>query len=388
LPLPDSTPEQFKIHIAETRPGSPLLIKEISPRSGRVIQVPIGDQNDPQGYVELSSGPNFKAEALATTGQAFLLAAVAASFVALLVGLFVSRGLTAPLCSLSATAGQMSDGDLSVRAPVPGQGQGEIGQLARQFNQMAARLEASFAEVAAERDTLRRFIADASHELRTPITALRNINELLQGPAANDSAAQQEFLTESETQLKRLEWITQNLLNLSRLEAGLVALDLVDCEVRGLLDIACVTFNAIAQEKGIDLSIKALQSPIFIRGDRTEIEMALSNLLDNALKFTPAGGQVELGAEFIPTPDGSTEPSVQIWVKDNGPGIDPVDRPRLFERFYRGQNTHQVTGSGLGLAIVQSIVQAHGGQVWVESMPGAGSRFVIELAPARSKTVE
>ncbi|MER3514529.1 MAG: two-component sensor histidine kinase, partial [Chloroflexota bacterium] len=111
-----------------------------------------------------------------------------------------------------------ASGDLSTRAPV--HGEDEIGQLARQFNQMAAHLEASFAQLSAERDALRRFIADASHELRTPITALQNFLDLVQGPAAEDPAARSEFLAESQKQVSRLEWITQNLLDLSRLEAG------------------------------------------------------------------------------------------------------------------------------------------------------------------------
>ena len=346
-----------------------------TPRSDRIITVAIGEDDDPLGYVEISGGPDFGAEALRTTRDAFLLAAGGATFMAVVVGLLVSRGLSAPLRQLTAVAGEMSGGELSIRAPL--RGKDEIGQLAGQFNQMAERLEASFAELSAERDALRRFIADASHELRTPITALKNFNDLLQGAAADDAAARTEFLAESQTQLDRLEWITRNLLDLSRLDAGLVTLDLANHDVGELIESVASAFKVLAQEKGVAFSIWLPTPPLELRCDRARIELSLSNLLDNALKFTPAGGQVEIGAE-------QRGEDVRLWVRDTGPGIDPADQPHVFERFYRGKNG-RVGGSGLGLAIVKSVVQAHGGWASVESEPGVGSLFVIELPEGGSE---
>ena len=338
-------------------------------RSNRVITSVIGDGARPEGYVELSLSPDFSAEALSTTRRAVLFAGGTATLMAAIVGLLVSRGLTAPLRSLTAAASQMSSGDLSTRAPL--QGKDEIGQLARQFNRMAERLETSFEELASERDALRRFTADASHELRTPITALKTFNEILQNTAGDDPQARSEFLAESQAQLNRLEWITQNLLDLSRLDAGLVNLDIGDHDAAELVEAAVAASRALADEEEILLSLERPTSAMVIRCDRTRIELALSNLLDNALKFTPSGGTVEVGAEQV----GEV---TRLWVRDSGPGIDPDDLPRVFERFYRGRDSG-TEGSGLGLAIAQSIVQAHGGQVAVESRLGSGSLFVIEL---------
>jgi len=334
----------------------------------RTVLFEIAGERGRLGYVELSGAMAFGEQTLTTARRAFLLAGLGATLLALLAGLLVSRSLSRPLSSLAAAASQMSVGDLSVRAPV--QGSDEIGQLGRQLNQMAKRLEASFAELAAERDSLRRFIADASHELRTPITALRSFNELLQGPAAHDEAARTEFLAESAGQIQRLEWITANLLDLSRLEGGLVELDLRAHDAGELIDAAAAPFRLAAQEKGVTLAVQPPAEPLTVRCDRPRLEMALANLLDNALKFTPAGGRVQISAR----PAGDR---VQFVVEDSGIGVLSIDQPHIFERFYRGANG-EASGSGLGLAIVQGVVHAHGGAVSVVSQPGGGSRLVVE----------
>jgi signal transduction histidine kinase len=344
----------------------------VPPRSARVVSVPIDAGTDVLGTVELSKGPDMVAEAVATARRALLLAGGGTTLLAVVVGLLVSERLTRPLQELTEAATEMSSSDLSVRAPV--RRGDEIGQLAGQFNRMAERLEASFLELEAERDTLRRFIADASHELRTPITALRNFNELLQGAAADDPQARQEFLEESERQLERLAWITGNLLNLSRIEAGLVTLDIADHDAGDLIQAGAAAFRPQAEDGDIDLELTLPEPPLSIRCDRHRIEVALSNLLDNARKFTPPGGRVEIGAE-------RGEQAVRIWVEDSGPGIATEDLPRVFDRFYRGRGNDEgaAQGSGLGLAIVRGIAEAHGGRVYAESRPGQGSRFTLEL---------
>jgi two-component system OmpR family sensor kinase len=290
----------------------------------------------------------------------------------------------------------MQAGELGARASI--HSQDELGALARQFNRMAEQLEQSFAAIQQERDTLRRFVADASHELRTPMTALRTFTELLQGNAGQDATRRAEFLRESEAQLVRLEWITRNLLDLSRLDAGIAALELTRHDVGSLVDAALAPFHNQAQAAQTELVYNPAPDPIELVCDGARMEIALRNLIDNALKFTPPGGRIEVGFRAVQMTSEPTDKLedvddfaarastlVRLWVQDTGPGIAPADRGQIFNRFYRGTDARQ-EGSGLGLAIVQSIVQAHGGRVTVNDLgkdvgddSTTGSRFEITL---------
>ncbi len=344
------------------------------PAAEHVVTVPIGAGQPITGYVEVSNTLDYAGESLRTIRRAFVTAGLGVGLVAVLMGLIVGQGLTSPLRALGAAARQMSSGDLSVRARI--RANDEIGALAGQFNFMAERLQESFAELAADRDALRHFIADASHELRTPLTALKTFVELLQGPAAQDPAAQSEFLSESQIQLDRLAWITENLLNLSRLDAHLVELDLDQHDLRDLISAVAASVRAVAHERQIEIALDLPAAPVWVSCDRGRMELVLSNLLDNALKYTPASGCVEMGTAT------DTQGPI-LWVRDNGMGIAPHDLPHIFQRFYRGQRgTAETTGSGLGLAIAHSIVRAHAGEMRVESQEGAGSRFTISLPPS------
>lgn len=335
----------------------------------RTVMTPIQAGQQVVGYVELTSAPGIASQALVALRQLFLGAAAIVAVVAGGAGLLVSRTLTAPLQALTLATGRMNAGDLTARAPV--QGNDEIGALANAFNRMAAALEESFGALAAERDALRHFVADASHELRTPITALRTFNELLQGSAAQDAAAQVDFLAESGAQIRRLERITENLLNLSRLEGGLVELTLEALSVADLVEGVMAALRPLADERAIALVVEPIDPTLLLRSDQHQLERALTNLVENGLKFTPAGGTVQVGAT-------TDEAGVQLWVQDTGIGIPPEEQTQIFRRFYRGQNATN-GGSGLGLAIVQRIAAAHGGTVTVTSAEGKGSRFVLWL---------
>jgi signal transduction histidine kinase len=339
------------------------------PRQVVATTVPVGPEGSPLGYVEMSSPLSLSGVALGPMRSAVLLSGLGSLAIAVCVGLLIGRTLSDPLRSLAGTARRMAEGDLSSRAATGRRD--EIGELARQFNGMAESLEASFRDLRSERDSLKRFVADASHELRTPITALATFNELLQGSAAKDPAARQEFLRESQTQLARLQWITSNLLDLSRLDAGIAALSLGSHAARDIVESAITGARERARTKNISLSIDVRDPALVLSCDRNRVEMALSNLVVNAVKFTQENGHV---AVSVAAENGFA----RFEVKDDGPGISTEELPLIFGRFYRGR-TAAGEGAGLGLAIVQSVARAHGGSIEAQSAPGAGSVFTLVI---------
>ena len=303
--------------------------------------------------------------------SALLGAGILALAVSLLAGMLVARRLTVPINRLRRVALQVARGNLDERAQLSGVL--EIDELAAQFNVMADRLAASLRILEADRDRLREFVADVSHELRTPIAALRTFSDL-QHDGKVDPATRDEFLSRSREQISRLEWLSTNLLDLSRIDAGIYPLDMGWGDLRDPVRSVVEAHAEAAEERGITLSSEVPAKPVDAHFDRERIVQLVTNLAGNALKFTARGGEVSI--RLADTPQ-----SAVIEVRDTGPGIPPDELPRIFERFYRGTNTGEAraSGSGLGLAIVRSIVEMHGGSVAVESTVGEGALFRVML---------
>ena len=296
----------------------------------------------------------------------------------------MARRFTMPLRRLTEASRGLAEGDLTRRVPETEvrAGSSELAELAVQFNAMADRLQESVEIIRRDRDRSRDFLADVSHELRTPLAALRTFNELLREGAGDDPEARDEFLESSGQQIERLDWLAQNLLELSKLDSGLVLLDLRPDDVRAAVESAVEQTSAAARRRGVHVTLRPAPVPIRIRHDPQRIGQVVANLVANAVKFTPRGGSVSV--DVAATPDGA-----RIEVADTGVGIDPSELPHIFERFYRGSRANEARGSGngLGLAIVHSIVDMHGGTVEVESRVGEGSRFVVTL-PRDPRLVE
>jgi len=297
--------------------------------------------------------------------------------IAVLVAAAMAIRVTTPLRRLTEASRALAEGELGRR--IPGAdvraGSSELAALAVQFNAMADQLEESVEIIRRDRDRSRDFLADVSHELRTPIAALLTFNELLTERAGDDPQARAEFLDASRVQLERLDWLAQNLLELSKLDSGLVLLDLRPDDLRAAVESAVEQAGPSARRHGVRLSVKLPDAPIRLRHDPQRIGQVVTNLVGNAIKFTEEGGEVAVRAQ--PTDDGGAV----IEVTDTGVGIEPAELPRIFDRFYRGTlaNEARGSGSGLGLAIVRSIVDMHGGSVTVDSRLGSGSRFSVFL---------
>ena len=291
-----------------------------------------------------------------------------------LFSLWLVRRLTTPVTRLTRAAHAIAEGELHQQVPIDPNGPRELVELSEQFNTMAQRLEESIRLIREDRDRSRDFLADVSHELRTPIAALRTYNELLLEGADVDEATRREFLHSSAEQIERLDWLATNLLELSKLDTGLVALDLRPNDLRGVAESALESAAQAAQRKGVDLRSKLPSRPVRTRHDQQRVGQLLSNLLGNAVKFTSSGGSVTLSLE-------RNGDSAIMRVADTGIGIDPTELPHVFDRFYRGTGAAETRalGSGLGLAIAKSIVDMHHGLITVDSSPGDGTTVEVRL---------
>ena len=332
-------------------------------RSDQVINEPLFDSTGLlQGYIELSDGPAYGVDIVNSAARGWALAGAIAIILAALAGWLVSRRLSKPILVLTDVTTQMASGDLAIRADISGHD--EIATLARSFNYMAGQVEVTIM-------TLRRFVADAAHEFHTPLTALRTDLDL--AIDSDGPAGQQELLTRAQDQIKRLESLTNGLLDLSRLEANGSQHQFAPLDLTALVEETSEIYASQAEQAGITFSLDLPQESITINGDDGQLRRALGNLLDNALKFTPEDGTVSVALHRT-----FDENQIELTIQDSGIGIPVDDLPQLFSRFHRGRNAATYPGNGLGLAIVKAIIERHGGRVMAENrQPGAC--FLIQL---------
>ena len=330
-------------------------------RSNHSIQSPIHDDTGKLlGYIELSEGPAYGRDVLESVAWGWAIASLVSVVLAAGVGWLISRRISAPILALTAATTRIAGGELTTRADVSGRD--EFGRLGRSFNEMAERVEATVV-------ALRRFVSDAAHELHTPLTALRTNLELASNES--DETVRRSFIDRAQAQVVRLEVLTRELLDLSRIEAG------IEQASRERLDLVLLTREASepyasqAEQGGITLSLDLPEQVVTVNGNAVQLRSALGNLLDNARKFTPEGGTINVTLR-------QTGESAELCVQDSGIGIPAEDLPHLFSRFHRGRNATAYPGSGLGLAIVKAIVTSHGGQVMAENT-SPGTRFCVRL---------
>ena len=281
-------------------------------------------------------------------------------------GYFLARKSLAPIASMNSQTQRISAENLSSRLDVTNS-RDELGNLAITINDLLARFESSFT-------AQQRFIADASHELRTPLAVLRGETEVALGKTRTVGEYQQS-LSLIQEEAERLSRIVEDLFMLARQPVNTrAALNSEEISLNEAVRDCARAARVLAQRKGVRLKLESDPPSIALNGDEELIKRMILNLLDNAVKYTPPGGEISLA---LARQNGNAE----IVVRDNGIGIPETDQARVFDRFYRVDKARAraLGGAGLGLSIAQWIVEAHGGQIGVESSPGRGSTFTVSL---------
>ncbi|MCB9431174.1 MAG: HAMP domain-containing protein [Ardenticatenaceae bacterium] len=295
-----------------------------------------------------------------------------AGMIATTFGIFVASTVTDELRQLAATAQTLADGDLGARVQV--KGRDEIARLAQSFNMMAAQLQATERKREELEQMRRNFIAWTSHDLRTPLTSIRAMVEALHDGVVDDPATARRYYATMRNDVIGLNNLINDLFELSQLDAGGLHIETAPHSLRDLISDALESFQALAQQRHIQLDgeVEAEIDPVVMSASK--IGRVVNNLIGNALRYTPAGGQVFVRAV-------RTETAVQVTVQDNGPGFREKDLPHLFEQFYRGEEarSRQTGGAGLGLAIARGIIMAHNGRIWAENIPTGGALVGFEL---------
>jgi signal transduction histidine kinase len=332
-------------------------------RSGQVVELVYATQPAPGRGVFARVGATFRF--LFEFWWQFLVAGLLAAGISLVVARWLARGMTQPLRDMASAARRMETGDYTTR--VHTRSRDEVGQLAAAFNRMSAELQNL-------EQSRRDLVANVSHELKTPIAAIRaHLENLLDGVEHPDRQTLQVMLSQTE----RLSRLIEQLLELSRLESGELPLQREDVPLAPLVTQVLSEIDVARSDSGVAVESELPEDLPAVDADRERVHQVLYNLLDNAVRFTPSGGAVTVSAQ-------RHNGSVEVQVADTGMGIPSEHLPRLFERFYRADpaRSREDGGTGIGLAIARSVVEAHGGHIRAESELGKGSVFTFDLPVA------
>ncbi|HEU5368233.1 MAG TPA: ATP-binding protein [Ktedonobacterales bacterium] len=308
--------------------------------------------------------------------QVLLLTVLGTAVVVALLGMLISRGVTRPLAQLTRAASSMAAGEYSQRVPV--RTKDEVGRLAVAFNEMAAALEQDVGELRRQEALRREMAANVSHDLATPLTAIQGFTEALLDGVIEDEHQREETLRVIAKEVVRLRRLVDDLGHLSRVESPRLLLDLAPTNLVTLVDETLAVLQPEFEAQSITArNLLGQQTPLAL-ADADKLTQVLLNLLDNALRYTPTGGEITISAAV-------ETGRVRVMVSDTGAGIAPEHIKRIFDRFYRADASRNAAtgGSGLGLAIVKAIIEAHGGAVGIDSTPGKGTTVWFTLAQAQ-----
>ena len=321
------------------------------------------------GVLLLSTPVTELRQAIVTMEQRLLTVFTAVAGAAIVAALIFSFTLTRPVKALTSTIRRMGKGDLSARAHI--RTSGELKELADSYNTMAEKIE-NFDRSRSQ------FVSNASHELKTPLTAMKLLLEcLIEQPGMPDEM-RMEFMQDMNHEIDRLSGIITDLLTLTQMDSRDDALHVEELDLSRLTEETLHPLSPVADKAGLTI-VSAIAPGVRLNGDATKLASVIYNLTDNAIKYTPEGGEVRVSLSG----KGKT---VTLTVTDNGIGIPPEEQAHIFDRFYRVDKARSraTGGTGLGLSIVRQMVQLHGGQITLASEPGRGSTFTVTL-PVRKE---
>jgi two-component system OmpR family sensor kinase len=309
----------------------------------------------------------------------FVQAGGAALILALLLAFWIAKWVAAPLQRMAHTARSLAASrSLANSEQIPLEGPDEVKQLGNAFNDMVHRVQAS-------QQSQRDFVANVSHELKTPLTSIQGFAQAILDGAVQDEQSLQQAAQVIYDEAGRMHRMVVELLDLARLDSGIAEIEWLPVDLSALLQAIHKKFQPIAQHAQVELRLQSTALPQ-IQGDGDRLAQVFTNLVDNAIKFTPPGGAVTLSSN-------AAEDLALISIEDDGPGIPPGERERIFERFYQTDKSRRgdrTRGAGLGLAIAREIIQAHGGSISIHDPRGSnssahGSVFVVKIPLARPR---
>jgi heavy metal sensor kinase len=346
--------------------GSPPVLETVRVEANRIPVRILYGLIGPGVVLQIGQSMEHYVGIIQTFRRVFLGTLTLLILAAALVGWFLARRALVGVENVTRTAHRISAGSLEERVPLQARGD-EIDQLALTFNGMLDRIQTLVTGIKEMNDNI-------AHDLKSPVTRIRGAAEiaLTTGRSLADYQAMAASTIEECDRL--LDMIT-TMLTISRTEAGVDQPQLADLDLAGVARDACELFRPMAEDNGLELTLEAPRA-CRIRGDNRMIQRLLANLLDNALKYTPAGGRVTVAVDAVPGA------GCRLSVRDSGVGIQPADLPHVFERFYRCDLSRSRSGAGLGLSLARAIARAHGTDIAVESAPGEGSTFSVGFAAA------
>jgi two-component system OmpR family sensor kinase len=356
------------------------LISDQAGRRQMVVLIPLVEDGHTVAVLQVSSRIGAIERSVMTTRIALGVGIGLALLLAIILTIPLIRAALRPLVEMERASRSIAQGALSLRLEEPPT-HDEIGRLARSFNSMVAQLEKAF-------NQQKQFVADVSHELRTPLTALGGgLEMLLLGADRGDPEASRRLVRGMYAEVERMNRLTQDLLTLTRLDAGRAEIALENVDPRALLEATREQAEQLAPEHEVACVVKP-ETP-FLRADPDRLRQVLLNILDNAIRHTPTSGAIRLTAR--PASDGAM---VEIEARDTGSGIPADALPHVFERFYlvdpsRARASQRSGGTGLGLAIAKGLIEAQGGAIGIASEVGVGTTVTIRLpaAPAKAPRV-